>query len=75
MMLTVNAKDTRIIPKAIANSKLPTDVSSDIAVVSVLVYPRMLPPTIIANPISDIARPKPKRIAVDTPYLASLRIV
>jgi len=74
-MFTANANDTRIIPKAIAISKLPIDVSSDIAVVRVLVYPRMLPPTTIARPISEMARPNPRSIAVDTPYRASLTIV
>ena len=71
-MFTPRERDTSMIPKAIDNSKLPFDVSSDIAVVNVLVLYRMFPPTIMARPISEIARPKPNIMAVDMPYLASL---
>ena len=74
-MLTDRDNETRIIPRARANSKLPTEVSRDIAVVNVLVYPRIFPPTIIANPISENALPNPIRTAAQTPYRRCARRV
>ena len=54
------------IPRAIAYSKFPILVSSEIAVVITLVKWLMLPPTIITAPTSDIALPKAERRAVIT---------
>ena len=48
---------------AMATSKLPLPVSSTIAVVSVRVWPLMLPPTIMEAPISEITPPKPAMTA------------
>ena len=56
---------------AIATSKLPLPVSSTMAVVSVRVWPLMLPPTIIDAPISEITPPKPAMTAASTGNRAS----
>ena len=71
-MFIRNAMNTNTIPSASAREKLPLEVSSGIAVVSVLVYPSMLPPTMTERPTSDMARPKPMTMAVITANLASL---
>ena len=60
-------------PRAMDSSISPLDVSSDMAVVKTLVNPLILPPTIRANPTSEIARPKASKIAAITANLASLR--
>ena len=59
-------------PSAIDNSKSPFDVSSEIAVVIVLVNPLILPPTINERPTSDMARPNAMIIAASMAKRASL---
>ena len=46
-----------------AISKLPLLVSKTVAVVNTRVWPRMLPPTIIEAPTSDMTPPNPAMIA------------
>jgi hypothetical protein len=53
----------RITPKAIPNAKSPLPVSSEMAVVIVLVYHLILPPSIIAEPTSPIILPYDVRAA------------
>ena len=61
-----------IMPSANANSSSPLDVSSEIAVVIVLVNPLILPPTINDSPTSDMTRPNPMISAANIAKRASL---
>ena len=65
----------KIMPKEIANSKLPLEVSKAIEVVITLVKWAIFPPTIIIAPTSDIALPNPARMQVNNEYRASQVIV
>src|SRR5581483_12038924 len=58
---------------ATATSKLPLLVSSAMAVVSVRVWPLILPPTIMEAPISEITPPKPAITATSMGSRASRR--
>jgi hypothetical protein len=60
---TRNVISSRISESAIATSKLPFPVSSTVAVVKTRVDPRILPPTIIEAPTSEITPPKPAMTA------------
>lgn len=51
-------------PKAIESTRLPLDVSRDMAVVKFLVKPLILPPMSMATPTSDIALPNPSITAL-----------
>src|SRR5512133_1080382 len=70
-MLTISAISINTAPicKPIINS--PLDVSIEIAVVIVRVYPAIFPPSIIDIPTSPIRRPKVAAIAASIPNLAS----
>ncbi len=68
---TINVQRSKITPNFIAMSVLPFDVSRTILVVITLVFPAIFPPTIITAPTSAIARPKPRIIACDMPWLES----
>ena len=57
--------------RASATSKFPLLVSKTVAVVSTLVCPRMLPPTIIEAPTSEITPPNPAIAAARIDNLAS----
>jgi hypothetical protein len=54
-----------------AEGEFPLLVSRAMAVVMVRVYPRMLPPSIIATPTSAMTRPKPATTAAITPKRTS----
>ena len=54
-----------------ATSKLPLPVSRTMAVVSVRVWPLMLPPTIMDAPISEMMPPKPAMTAASMGSRAS----
>jgi tungstate transport system substrate-binding protein len=66
-MLTVMLRTIRISPRASASDKSPELVSRAMAVVMVRVWPRILPPTMMIAPTSDMARPKAARNAVKRP--------
>jgi len=66
---------SRIIPRAMASSSSPFDVSSEIAVVMTRVNPLILPPTMRAKPTSEMALPKAIITAAKTAYLASLNMM
>jgi hypothetical protein len=63
---------SRITESAMAMSKLPLPVSSTVAVVSTRVEPRMLPPSIMEAPTSEITPPKPAITAASIGRRASL---
>ena len=71
-MLVTRAAARRIMPRAMESSTLPFDVSSEMAVVRVLVKPFIFPPTMMASPTSETARPKLSAMAEIIEYLASL---
>src|SRR5690606_543065 len=71
--LTANARTRRTRPSAIAAAKLPRRVSSTMAVVMTRVSPRMLPPTILTAPTSELTAPKPATMAAPSPRRASRR--
>ena len=60
-----------MIDSAMAMSKLPLLTSMTVAVVSTRVRPRMLPPTIVEAPTSEITPPKPPMIAASSESRAS----
>src|SRR5215510_11565359 len=62
---------SKITESAMAMSKLPFVVSITVAVVSTRVWPRMLPPTIIEAPISEMTPPNPAMTAASIGRLAA----
>ena len=64
---------SRISPRAMAVSKLPIWVSITVAVVSTRVWWRILPPTIITAPTSEITLPNPAMTAARIESFTSLR--
>src|SRR5207244_1406102 len=69
--LTASARDISQPASARARANCPLPVSSTMAVVSVRVWPSMLPPTICAAPTSARTRPRPAARATRTPARAS----
>ena len=57
--LTPKESSSRISDRAIATSKFPLPLSITVAVVSTLVCPFILPPTMIDAPTSEMTPPKP----------------
>src|ERR1041384_2239817 len=72
MKLIAKLSASRMRLSAMARSKLPLAVSSTVAVVSTRVWPRMLPPTIIDAPTSEMMPPKPAMTAARSGSRASL---
>ena len=64
-------KTSKMIESAMADSKSPRRTSSRTAVVSTLVSPARLPPTINEAPTSEIAVPKPAMSAANSGSRAS----
>ena len=62
---------SKTIPKAMAIPNSPFDVSSAIVVVMTRLTCRILPPTIITAPTSEIARPKHAKAIVTRAIRAS----